>query len=438
MWSSLFAKKDKVIDDNLQIKRNDKNEHWQEELKEKNVQKIIENKYIHIINNDNFNEFKKCLGEKKKCEFVSIQDITVDQTILSDEHCKKFSDIYFRNVDFKNCVFKNVRFDRCKFVNCTFDECRTDSGKVIFDHCSMWAIRNIKYDRSNLGTPVCTEFKNCDFRIDLLSCQADNLIFDNCKLLLSQFKDSDLTNNIFNKCSFDDVYFINCILKEIDIKDAKKMQFAFNNTKSELNYYSTIYVNKNSINCTTDSVDEYCKKHNKNIKHEKLCMHTENAIALKSIVDILYFNEFQSKLRDEYNYLYKKSIMHTKKDFFEVILYKINYIFFGFGEKMGRLIAWIIAYILGFSTLYMFYGIKLSDEQIINYTICGGSKVDFNVWFSDFIQCAYFSIITASTVGYGNIVPLGSASMFISVIQIAIGIIFTAFFTAMLIKKLLK
>ncbi|NSA58525.1 ion channel [Clostridium beijerinckii] len=50
----------------------------------------------------------------------------------------------------------------------------------------------------------------------------------------------------------------------------------------------------------------------------------------------------------------------------------------------------------------------------------------------------HFSIVTFSTVGYGNIIPDGLGSYIISASQILIGILFIATLTSVTIKKILK
>lgn len=129
--------------------------------------------------------------------------------------------------------------------------------------------------------------------------------------------------------------------------------------------------------------------------------------------------------------------MMIKNDFWDRCILFMSWILFGFGERMGRFLLWICIYIITFSVIYMFTGITNSSGEVVKYVLNGGTPVSFSEVINDFLQCMHFSIVTFSTVGYGNITPYGW-SLLVSAIQIISGVIVVSLFTSVIVKKFIK
>ena len=54
----------------------------------------------------------------------------------------------------------------------------------------------------------------------------------------------------------------------------------------------------------------------------------------------------------------------------------------------------------------------------------------------DYGKCLFFSITTFSTVGYGNYVPLGICSMFVSGLHMFVGVSLCALWTGCIFRKI--
>jgi hypothetical protein len=129
--------------------------------------------------------------------------------------------------------------------------------------------------------------------------------------------------------------------------------------------------------------------------------------------------------------------MLSKQNLAEQLWDRISWITCGFGERMRRLYICFLCAVLLPAIGYMFSGIKFG-EYGINYDIIGGTPVGLSRILDDFGMCLHFSIVTFSTVGYGNIVPDGRWSYIISASQILTGMLFLAVFTSVTLKKILK
>ncbi len=58
--------------------------------------------------------------------------------------------------------------------------------------------------------------------------------------------------------------------------------------------------------------------------------------------------------------------------------------------------------------------------------------------FEMFFKTTYFSVITFSTLGYGDILPNNNLVRFFSMLEVLTGVIYTAAMTATIYKKISK
>ena len=122
----------------------------------------------------------------------------------------------------------------------------------------------------------------------------------------------------------------------------------------------------------------------------------------------------------------------------------------GYGEKPFNVVwaSLIITFIS--ASFYFFCGIEYfgSDAfnipaRAINHNLSFSSLdldfivKNFNSWMADFIMCYYTSIITFTTLGYGDVHPIG-LSRIIASIEAGCGIIMTALFIFVFTRKMLR
>jgi hypothetical protein len=82
----------------------------------------------------------------------------------------------------------------------------------------------------------------------------------------------------------------------------------------------------------------------------------------------------------------------------------------------------------------MFFGIN-SGGEIISYTEVITQSKSIRYIINDFITAFHFSIVTFTTVGYGDITPLGY-SVFLSGIEMFLGVTLGGLWTATLARKI--
>ena len=130
------------------------------------------------------------------------------------------------------------------------------------------------------------------------------------------------------------------------------------------------------------------------------------------------------------------------------------YIFYkqlcGYGEKPFNVIWASIFLIIGSALLYLLGGIELIGSDVLKVP---PNIIDYNLslnsfgiqWairnigsiFGDFIVCLYTSVITFTTLGYGDVHPIGWSRIVASV-EAGFGIIMTALFIFVFTRKMLR
>jgi uncharacterized protein YjbI with pentapeptide repeats len=98
---------------------------------------------------------------------------------------------------------------------------------------------------------------------------------------------------------------------------------------------------------------------------------------------------------------------------------------FGYGERIPRIIGWALVVIFGCTAYYAHYGIVESAAANISSQLA----VTHNPW-----DCLYFSIITFTTVGYGDLVPAGNLRLMAGV-EALIGAFLVASFVVAMARR---
>jgi len=156
-----------------------------------------------------------------------------------------------------------------------------------------------------------------------------------------------------------------------------------------------------------------------------------------TLLDSLKSKNSDIEFLGEYRYQYQLHKMYSKEKWYLKIWDLLSWGICGYGEKVGRFLAWFAGCILFFAISYMFSGLQLADRKI-QYVLVGGKPFDLIQTIKDFGICIHFSVVTFSTVGYGNITPLGWTSTIWCTVQILLGLVFVAIFTSIMINKLIR
>ena len=113
------------------------------------------------------------------------------------------------------------------------------------------------------------------------------------------------------------------------------------------------------------------------------------------------------------------------------IVSKVVDLFCGYGELPSRVIMFSLSTIFVFSFVFFLVGIS-DGSQVLKL---GGDPFAEDV--GQFFSCVYFSVVTFTTLGYGDLSPIGVARFF-AAIEAFIGSFTLALFVVVFVKKMTR
>ena len=136
-------------------------------------------------------------------------------------------------------------------------------------------------------------------------------------------------------------------------------------------------------------------------------------------------------------YYYKSKVMENKYlNGMKKIKSYIYWLLCGYGERPTYALITSLEIVLIFAIIYMLTGLNMGG-YIIDYSM----MLEFGIYspnlISDFMKSLYFSIVTFTTVGYGDITPVG-ISVFLSGIEMLLGLTMVGVWTATLARKITR
>lgn len=114
------------------------------------------------------------------------------------------------------------------------------------------------------------------------------------------------------------------------------------------------------------------------------------------------------------------------------ILSKIVQLFSGYGEEPSRVVFFSLFVIFICAILYFIFGIQYSGEHV---QLSLSHPTSLNVKF--FFECLYYSVVTFTTLGYGDFVPIGISRAF-AAIEAFVGSFTIALFVVVFVKKMTR
>ena len=108
-------------------------------------------------------------------------------------------------------------------------------------------------------------------------------------------------------------------------------------------------------------------------------------------------------------------------------------LFCGYGERPIRVVGFTSAVIGVFSVLFFYSGIHYGDQLIaFDSSLTVGENINH------FLSSVYFSVVTYTTLGYGDITPTLGFSRFLAALEALIGGFTLALFVVVFVKKMTR
>lgn len=359
-------------------------------------------------------ECNKCLDYDKIIKY-DYKNLKCNHALNVEENRIKFEDARYIMCDFTNIDFHRIDFSNVIFLDCIFTDCNFIEGRI--------SSRNFM------------EFQGCTMNnVSITSCKFESLYIRECKLYKVDFNSSfmkgcNLIRNSYSEVRFiDDCNLMDCIIRDI----CGLMDIRFINEKSyaKLNYGS--YIGKFNYN-KEDVCNINCKD-----KDPYGCKEKINYLN----VSFSYMDFGEQYLRNHISGKYGRCFYESKSAFHRTLKGRRKFYSYvanmvcGYGEKPYRSLLLSLIIILIFALLYMITGIESSNGLIGIETLLDNFSIKTFMW--TMINCIHFSLVTFSTVGYGNLLPHNITGVVLSSIEILIGIIMVGILTSTLVRKMTR
>lgn len=135
------------------------------------------------------------------------------------------------------------------------------------------------------------------------------------------------------------------------------------------------------------------------------------------------------------NFFQREMIMRRKqmpKWSFNRMISKIVDMFCGYGEQPMRVVAFTWSVLISFTVLFFISGLAFNGQ-----TIAFDANASLSQNIEELLSCAYFSIVTFTTLGYGDITPLGFSRV-LAAIEALFGSFTLALFVVVFVKKMTR
>jgi uncharacterized protein YjbI with pentapeptide repeats len=368
--------------------------------------------------------------------------------------CKysNFSKMHSGYADFMEAIFAYTNFSNATFQGQTFFQKSTFEGAADFS--------DVDFQIVNFSTAIFKEnalfdgskFRNAYFRETIFHrkagfCKATFQEF--ATFIKATFQSAEFVDTTFQKVDFGEAIIernMNLSPSEVGVLNLRKSQFFFKGRISadlrKALFYEAELRNVVFVNCTwPDNHVIYEEEHMKE-EDPKLSFHELEAI----------YRDLKQNMQNHGDYVragelyYREMEMRRKGTSLKSWnrLWSELYRFLaGYGEKPYLVVRNSFLVILLAAVLFFFCGVARvgtelppqENPDIIDYSI---HSLTLSIeTLKDFGYCLYYSVVTFTTLGYGDIHPLGCNHVFAS-LESLLGAFFMALFVVVFARKMMR
>jgi uncharacterized protein YjbI with pentapeptide repeats len=346
--------------------------------------------------------------EKREYRLVTFDGLTLGkERAASPDDLSLVSDVTFYYCTFADCVFSNIQFQNCTFVGCVFQECYSNNLGVVFERCAFRSLFSGKKSIDDMHA----SFNGCEMTVAFNNCDLTMAVFNKTNLYFSQIRGCNLSGAVLCDGGFDTMAMSDCDLRGTKMIGMKLIDFTLQDVQSRSRVDRNSFVGELNFDRASSREVKFAV--------EAYCGFNE-----------LFESNSVSSLSGEYFYLFKKTDLLQLKRTSKIFSY-FGLLSCGYGERpfFSLLLSALIVIACGF--LYLIFGVSLGSDVLIYRPTLNHLLPDLG----QTILCMHFSLVTFSTVGYGNVVPIGG-SILVSAAEIILGIINVGIFVSTLVRKM--
>lgn len=359
--------------------------------------------------------------------------------------------IYPYRRDLRGLCISKLNITQEEFIHALhytwFDYCRFEQCKFVFIPRPGYSGTGLFFDNSIKHA----RFDSCEFAsVSFWSGEYKNIVFSNC-----EFHDVIFNRNTDGK--YENIMFHNCVFKSVDFTRINIEQFCFSGKCEFLN----IKIDSEALSQTSKPIGtvviDALTNWDRHAYHDRLQSKEQISPSLKALKYqtasecYLGLSKFYRtiSLQEETDGFYKNVILWQYLSSWTLGEHRLlrygwrsnlrelfSRHLIGYGAKPERpMFAWISMNVL-FSFVYLLTGIWYR-ESIIQRKFGFAPDQLWNT-FRDFGICFYYSVITSTTVGYGDISPKSGLSMLLCSLHAVLGLLLMTMFTVVFARRFFK
>ena len=363
------------------------------------------------------NKIHKFVSENPLCSGKNFYKIELNNVIFPKyiifSDCN-FSNVTFTNVSLQNSDFKGADFTEANLWDCRFDYSDFRGTETSLRNCDA---RGSYFENSSLQNVDLTnsDLRDCIFiNADLIGAKIENAKLYASRLINTRFRKENLCN------------FKPLKSKNISVNDEFDENLKESMPLAAKYIYSSLKNNFRSIGEYDDERWAYIKE--RMMERKRLF---RLAFKADRYSDSLALERWDKEDKD-------KIFESRVAAFFKWCLSWIQWLF-GYGEKPIRIFFMAIFVIFNFSLFFMFGGFRHSvsgNEVVINRALAFNPN-ELSGTISDWLLSLYMSVITFSTLGYGDVHPIGFTRVIASV-EAFLGLVLMAMFVAVFSRVIIR
>jgi uncharacterized protein YjbI with pentapeptide repeats len=315
----------------------------------------------------------------------------------ADLNGAQFSDANLRLAEFPDADLRETQFSDADLSSAEFSDANLRLAEFL--HADL---RRAEFPHADLSG---AEFHDADLRrAEFSDADLRRAEFSDADFRLAKFRDADVFGANFRHANLQETVFTSTDCREATFTSALLYETAFED--SRLNSQTTFYESNTSRpvcvyeenELTTEKLpdDVHPLKAARWVYRRLETLHEENALSEEA-------RNFHISKEEAERKLYKER--GNRRRHVKTLMWALT----NHGESVRRLLGWWAAIIIGAGLLFPFVG-GIKDSNGGTYAI--NSLAELGTWagWNDLLINIYFSIITFSTIGYGDLSPAAPGS----------------------------
>lgn len=324
-----------------------------------------------------------------------------------------FKNVFMVAANLKGVIFEGANLERATLGSSILENADFNNANLEGADFEGSDLKKSLFYRANL--------KKADFR----GADLKDTNFMDSNLYKAILGGTNLQNAILTKCNLQEAYLGGANLENVDLhgSNLRDADFSEDTKLHNVNLFKCKIENSNlkfAFNQIDDKVIQERNSEKNYFEAKEVYRTLKNYFRQESIYDI------------SGKYYYKEKLMEAKcnwkdKKYFKWISNMFLNLVAGYGERPLRVLIWWVGIILGYSFIYYFYnGIYIRMANNIN---------SYN---PKFLEALYFSIVTFTTLGFGDFAPKPGFFQLFASFEALLGAIFMAMFIFVFARKMIR